>query len=75
MRLTGQPCSASLSLTVGEEAARYRQLMDFWKTQTVMHRHVGKAGEKEGFAGTPKGEEFLKSVVSETQRQNLRFWI
>lgn len=32
MRLTGQPCSASLSLSVGEEAAHCQQLMDFWKT-------------------------------------------
>lgn len=45
MRLTGQPCSASLSLSVGEEAARCQQLMDFWKTQTVMHRRVENCGE------------------------------
>lgn len=45
MRLTGQPCSASLSLSVGEEAARCQQLMDFWKTQTVMHGRVQKCEE------------------------------
>lgn len=37
MRLTGQPHSASLSLSVGEEAAQCQQLMDFWRTQTAMH--------------------------------------
>lgn len=45
MWLTGQPCSASLSLSVGEEAVRCQQLMDFWKTQTVMHRRVENCGE------------------------------
>lgn len=37
MRLTGQPHSAPLSLSVGEEAAQCQQLMDFWRTQTAMH--------------------------------------
>lgn len=40
MRLAGQPCSASLSLSVGEEAAYCQQLMDFWKTQTAMHHSL-----------------------------------
>lgn len=40
MQLAGQPCSASLSLFVGEEAAYCQQLMDFWKTQTAMHHSL-----------------------------------
>lgn len=39
-RLAGQPYSASLLPSVGEEVAYCQQLMDFWKTQTAMHHNL-----------------------------------
>lgn len=63
MRLAGQPCSASLSLSVGEEAAYCQQLMDFWKTQTAMHHSLENQGEREkGFGGKPEGEWFQRDT-------------
>lgn len=46
MRLAGQPRSASLSLSVGEEATQCQQLMDFWRTQTAMHHSLENWGER-----------------------------